>query len=407
MEGSLSTNNWEKYELGEMAVEVRNLFEPVQNEELPYIGLEHIDQNTLKFNSIGQSKDTVSTKKKFLPGDILFGTLRPYFRKVVRPKFKGVCSTDITVVRAKENCTSGFLFYFIANHSFIDYATSISTGTRMPRASWKTLSESNWQFPPLPTQRKIAAILSAYDDLIENNLRRIKILEEMAQNLYREWFVKFRFPGHEQARFVDSEMGRIPEGWEVKRLSETCTLIMGQSPKSEFYNTIGAGLPFHQGVTDFGNRFPKDRMFCTVENRVAEPGDILFSVRAPVGRINLSDKKIVIGRGLSAIRENSGNQWFLFHFLKDKFQKEDIMGGGAIFNSVTKNDMEGIQILYPTQDIIDFFEGLATPLNDKAGVLTKKNNSLRHTRDLLLPRLISGEVDVSDLDINMPNENGL
>ena len=147
--------------------------------------------------------------------------------------------------------------------------------------------------PPLPTQQKIAGILSAYDDLIENNTRRIEILEEMARMLYREWFVKFRFPGHEAVRFVESELGLIPEGWEVKNLIDVCHLIMGQSPKSDFYNENKEGLPFHQGVTNFTDRFPIDKIYTTALNRIAEAGDILFSVRAPVGRINISNKKIV------------------------------------------------------------------------------------------------------------------
>ncbi len=118
--------------------------------------------------------------------------------------------------------------------------------------------------PPLTTQHKIAAILSAYDDLVENNTRRIAILEEMAQSLYREWFVHFRFPGHEKKRTVESTLGRIPEGWEVVKLGDMCAITMGQSPSSEFYNTKGEGLPFHQGVSDFGERFPTDRIYCTI-----------------------------------------------------------------------------------------------------------------------------------------------
>jgi len=118
--------------------------------------------------------------------------------------------------------------------------------------------------PPLPTQRKIAAILSAHDDLIENNTRRIAILEKMAQTIYREWFVHFRFPGHEQVAMVDSELGPIPEGWEVKQLEDICDLVVGQSPKSEFYNEEGEGLPFHQGVKDFGDLFPTTRVYCTI-----------------------------------------------------------------------------------------------------------------------------------------------
>ena len=117
--------------------------------------------------------------------------------------------------------------------------------------------------PLLPTQKKIASILSAYDDLIENNNRRIKILEEMAQNIYREWFVHFRYPDHDDIPLVESELGKIPQGWEVKKLEQFAEVTMGQSPKSEFYNDTGEGLPFHQGVTNFGDRYPQHKVYCT------------------------------------------------------------------------------------------------------------------------------------------------
>jgi type I restriction enzyme S subunit len=228
-------------------------------------------------------------------------------------------------------------------------------------------------WPPLPTQRKIAATFSAYDDLIENNTRRIAILEEMAQSLYREWFVHFRFPGHEKKRMVESPLGMIPEGWEVVKLREICFITMGQSPSSEFYNTKEDGLPFHQGVADFGERFPKDRVYCTAVNRIAEAGDILFSVRAPVGRINLAGKKIVIGRGLCAIRSKTGNQCFVFQQLKELFQEEDTIGNGAIFKAVTKEDMYGIKMIQPPQPIVMSFEQQIQPIFSNLEVLIRKN----------------------------------
>ena len=136
------------------------------------------------------------------------------------------------------------------------------------------------------------------------------------------------------------------------------------------------------------------------ENRIAEAGAILFSVRAPVGRINIANKRIVIGRGLSAIRSKSGKQWFVFHQLKDKFHEEDMMGSGAIFKAVTKKDMHDIKMLAPAESVVDKFEELAQPISRELEVLTYKNVNLRQTRDLLLPKLISGGLDVRHLDIN-------
>jgi type I restriction enzyme, S subunit len=156
--------------------------------------------------------------------------------------------------------------------------------------------------PDLPTQQRIAGILSAYDDLIENNRRRIGLLEQAARLLYREWFVHLRFPGHGTAKIVDG----LPEGWTMKPLSELADMVMGQSPKSEFYNQAGEGLPFHQGVTNYGFRFVEDTIYSSSVTKLAEAGDILFSVRAPVGRINLTMNKIILGRGLAAFRSKSG-----------------------------------------------------------------------------------------------------
>lgn len=311
---------------------------------------------------------------------------------------------NLTWFRNFNNLDSKYLFYWLQSPHGNAQLKRATIGSSQPAYTIVLLKEMEISLPPLPTQRKIAAILSAYDDLIENNVRRIKILEEMAQNLYREWFVKFRFPGHKKAKFVDSPLGRIPEGWELSSLIESCNLIMGQSPKSEFYNTEGIGLPFHQGVTDFGDRYPSERLYCTVEGRTAEKGDILFSVRAPVGRINIANTRMVIGRGLSAIRHKKSFQWFTFNLLKENFKEEDSMGGGTIFKSVTKNDMENIPFILPQESLLQQFEQLAGPLGKQIENLTNINTNLRLTRDLLLPKLISGEVDISELDIHVPEE---
>jgi type I restriction enzyme S subunit len=271
---------------------------------------------------------------------------------------------------------------------------SIITGVNVPHISARDIKAFRFRLPPVENQRRIAAILSAYDDLIGNNTRRIAILEEMARRLYEEWFVHFRFPGHEGVKLVESEIGPVPEGWEISRLAELAEIVMGQSPKSEFYNETGEGLPFHQGVTNFGDFFPTDRLYCTVENRIAESGDILFSVRAPVGRINIATRKMVIGRGLSAIRSKSSHQTFLLCQLRSKFSEEDMMGGGTIFKAVTKKDMHDVQMVTPRDDHVGRFEGIAVPMWSLIKTLTEKNTNLRVQRALLLPKLISGEIDV-------------
>ncbi|HOX87443.1 MAG TPA: restriction endonuclease subunit S, partial [bacterium] len=224
--------------------------------------------------------------------------------------------------------------------------------------------------------------------------------EEMAQRIYREWFVHFRYPGHDNQKLVESELGMIPEGWEIKPLGNISSITMGQSPKSEYYNEIGNGFPFHQGVRFFGKRYPENRIYCSILNRVAEKGDILFSVRAPVGRMNIANAKIVIGRGLAAIRSNNKQQVFLHQQLSHLFKNEDIIGSGTIFNSVTRYDMHSINVLIPQQDLAEKYENIITPVYHDIEILYKMVSILESTRDLLLPKLISGQIDVSDLDID-------
>src|SRR5262249_11619398 len=141
-----------------------------------------------------------------------------------------------------------------------------SQGAAQDNLSLEKLLAFKLRVPSPETQRHIADVLSAYDDLIENNRRRMALLENAARQLYEEWFVHLRFPGHEHTRII----GGLPESWERKPLGEVPHILMGQSPESKFYNDTGEGLPFHQGVADFGDRFISNRIFTTAENRIAD-----------------------------------------------------------------------------------------------------------------------------------------
>lgn len=252
--------------------------------------------------------------------------------------------------------------------------------------------------PPFPVQKKIAAILSAYDELIENNKRRIALLEKMAEEIYREWFVRLRFPGHEKVKIVKG----IPATWVVKRFGEIANFTMGQSPPSESYNESGQGLPFHQGVGTYGNRFPRKVTYCDANGRKARKGDILFSVRAPVGRLNIVDCDMIIGRGLAAIRHKAGYNSYLFYMLKVIFANEDIIGNGSIFNSVGKDELAKFQVLQPDEPLVVQFQSIAASIDQQIEILSRSVDNLMTTRNQLLPRLISGKLSVENLDIQFP-----
>ncbi len=377
-------------------------------DDVPLVKGENVSQGCILWD-ISKRWPTSEWEKmeKFhlLPGDVVVAMDRPWVPAGLKWAFIREGDPKALLVQrcARLRSSNGrlhqdFLRFVIGGPGFENYVKPITTGVNVPHISGQQILDFEFTLPPLPVQRRIAGILSTYDDLIENSQRRIWILEAMARALYREWFVHFRFPGHEKFPRVASAIGDIPKGWEVKKLKDVCNLTMGQSPKSEFYNETGEGQPFHQGVTDFGERFPTDRLFCTVEGRIANTGDILFSVRAPVGRMNIADKKIIIGRGLSAIRHKDGHQALLWEQLRNRFTEDDMMGNGAIFAAVTKDDMQGIELICPPALLVDAVTKHFESIHSEVSALTKQIQNLRRTRDLLLPRLLSGQLDLDARD---------
>ncbi|MFA7448645.1 MAG: restriction endonuclease subunit S [Weeksellaceae bacterium] len=289
-----------------------------------------------------------------------------------------------------------FLYYRLKDESFKYHNLNFAQGAaNQASITLETIKCFKINLPPLETQKKIASILSGYDDLIENNLKRIKILEEMAQQTYEEWFVRMRFPGHDASRASASlnPATGLPEGWEKVKLKDCCDLVMGQSPKSEFYNDEKLGLPFHQGVKDYGFRFPINTSWSTVGNKKAKPNSILFSVRAPVGRLNVASEEIILGRGLAAINHKKGLNSFVFYQLRKIFFEDNLIGGGAIFASVTKSDVERIEFIY-NEELANKFNDFASKIDQQILNLTNQNQRLREARDILLPRLMMGMIEV-------------
>lgn len=295
------------------------------------------------------------------------------------------------VIETKDPSVLSTRYLYYALRPALKHFEQASIGAATQYLTKGILDNFAIQLPDISQQNKIASILASYDDLIENNRRRIALLEDAARLLYREWFVHVRFPGHEHVKIVDG----IPEGWSQTPLSELVTMVMGQSPKSEFYNTHGDGLPFHQGVTNYGFRFVTDTTYSTKVTKLAEPEDILFSVRAPVGRINVTLNKMILGRGLAAFRSKKGNQSFLLYQLKSHFFKEDLIGGGAIYAATNKKDLEKLELLQPTDELVGAFEQISRPIDDQICALSLQTDHLVNARDLLLPRLMDGRLEVA------------
>ncbi len=186
----------------------------------------------------------------------------------------------------------------------------MDSGSAIPSTSRDDFYQLSVNVPPLEQQKKVARILSDLDAKIELNNKMNKTLETMAQALFKKWFVDFEFPGYEKVKFISG----LPDGWREDELTNICDILMGQSPPGETYNESGDGVVFYQGNRDFGFRFPTPRVYCTAPTRIAEDGDILISVRAPVGALNIALERCAIGRGVAALRMKRYSNGFLYYF---------------------------------------------------------------------------------------------
>ena len=267
--------------------------------------------------------------------------------------------------------------------------------------------------PPLPEQRAIANILGTLDDKIELNRRSNETLEEIARAIFKSWFVDFDpvraksagrdpgLPGHLADlfpdSFEDSELGEVPKGCMLGSVDDEFALTMGQSPPGETYNLAGVGLPFYQGSTDFGPRFPTRRVYCTAPTRFAKAGDTLVSVRAPVGDVNMASEDCAIGRGVAAVRHSTGSRSFTYQFMQSiegAFARFN--GEGTVFGSIAKNDFHKIPYVRPPRDLVLAYEMRVSPLDDRLEANERGNRTLAALRDTLLPKLISGELRIDN-----------
>ena len=328
------------------------------------------------------------------PNDILLtnsGTIgRMALVKDVPETFRTTFQKSVAIIKPDtKKVIPSYLYYQL--HNYVTDLVNRSNGSAQKNLLLSTMRAFTLiVHEDLQIQQKLSDILSAYDDLIENSRKQIKLLEEAARRLYKEWFVDLRFPGHETTRIVDG----VPEGWHTLQLSQIADVVMGQSPKSEFYNKNKEGLPFHQGVGSYGTRFVLDETYSTSFTRIAPAGSILFSVRAPVGRLNITRNKVVIGRGLAAMNHKQNLQSFLFYMLKERFFKDDLVGNGSIFASIAKNELLSQKFIVPCVGLDVKFNNIIRQVDRKIESLDEQIHLLTEARDRLLPKLMSGELEV-------------
>ena len=315
------------------------------------------------------------------------------------------------IVVGNERASTRYLEYAVLGSDI----TSYLTGAVMPKLTQGNLNRIEVSCPPREAQDAIVGVLGSLDDRITLLRETNATLEAIAQVLFKSWFVDFdpvrakmegRSPeGMDEATaalfpdsFEESELGLVPREWKCSTVGMSFALTMGQSPPGETYNENGEGLPFYQGRTDFGFRFPSQRVFCTEPTRLAEVGDTLVSVRAPVGDVNVALEQCALGRGVASVRSLSGHRSFTFYSvrsLKSHFELHD--GEGTVFGSINKKDFQSLPIVFPDNAVLDRFEQIISQLDGSIENNEQKLRTLIALRDTLLPRLISGRLRLSEL----------
>ena len=259
--------------------------------------------------------------------------------------------------------------------------------------------------PSIEEQRTIGKVLADIDRKIELNKLINDNLEAMAKQLYDYWFVQFDFPNEEDKPYKSSGGAmvwneklkrKIPQGWSNGILSDVANITMGQSPDGSSYNEDGEGIIFYQGSTDFGLRFPDIRQYTTSPSRYANKGDILMSVRAPVGALNIANNDCCIGRGLSALSSKIGSMPHLYYLMNDfRLKFEGMNSAGTTFGSITKNELFSLPVIIPTKSVISEFEQVCEPIFYKQMIIGEEINALTKQRDELLPLLMNGQASVN------------
>jgi len=288
-----------------------------------------------------------------------------------------------------------FLFYFLFSEVGRQQIESLIFGSAQGGIN-KSIQDNILVFyPPLPEQSRIATVLSWFDDLIEVKKRQNEILEKTAMAIFKSWFIDFE-PFRDGEFVYSEELGKeIPKGWEVKKIGEIAEIIMGQSPPSKFYNEDGIGIPFIQGKGQLGKYTPQTTIFCSCDGKLARAYDILLTVRAPVGELNLADKEYIIGRGIASIRSN----YWPFLFLYFNFNRELLksLEKGTTYDAIVKEDIENLLIVIPPSHILQSFHSLVEPLFQKIILNQKQIMTLRKIRDTLLPLLVFGKLRIEEV----------
>ncbi|KIO60700.1 restriction endonuclease subunit S [Caldibacillus thermoamylovorans] len=404
----MESNEWKEYRFSEL-VEIigggtpKTNVEKYWNGDIPWLSVKDFNSDNRKIyyteKTITKEGLKNSSTNLLEEGDLIIsarGTVGA-LAQLGRPMaFNQSCYG----LKAKKITSNDFIYYLL-KYKIREIKQNIH-GSVFDTITRNTFDVLTAKIPNIKEQKAIANILSTLDEKIETNNKINKKLEEMAQALFKHWFVDFEFPNENGKPYkssggemVESELGEIPKGWKVDKLSSIAEIIMGQSPKSDTYNTDKIGLPLLNGATDFQNKNLSPSKYTSDPKKVGEKGDFVFGVRATIGLVTELDDRYAIGRG-SGIARAFDNMYkeFLYEILNIAFSNFQYTASGSVYLNVSKNDLEDYKLVIPDINILRRYHKITKSILNQKENLKRENAVLEKLRDTLLPKLMSGEIRV-------------
>ncbi|WP_051302809.1 restriction endonuclease subunit S [Salibacterium aidingense] len=376
-------------------------FNPINNPDQPYIGLEHIESGVGVINGIGSSKDTTSMKNVFKESDILLGKLRPYLKKYWYATFEGVCATEVLPLVAKQNIDEKYLFYLVQNESFINYISDRAFGTRMPRTSWNEIAEYEIQIPlKLKEQHKIAAILSSVDEAIEKTEQIIEQTETVKKGLMQQLLTK----GIGHTEYKSSSIGVIPSNWDVKTLNELVVKIFGGGTPSrtvtEYYNgkipwiTV-KDIEDKQEIEDSQEYISEEGLLNSSATLIPKD-NLIVSTRMAVGKALKNNADVAINQDMKGIIVNNNiveTDFLLYAYIynTDKIKR---LATGTTVKGIRLEQLKQIQFRLPPKDEQLKIVSILSNLNEKLNINKRAKSRLEKLKQGLMQQLLTGKVRV-------------
>ncbi|GEM_PF-2681638 len=378
----LIPQDWRVLSLDETTEINKESRDPSNKPETPflYIDIESVENESGNIKNVKNliGKKAPSRARRVIhENDVIMSTVRPYLKAfaIIEKRYENqICSTGFAVLTSKDKLHPKFLLYSLFTKGVINQCTKMMTGGQYPALNSSQVARINIPLPPILEQKSISEVLSTVD-------ARLNIVERESQRIERlkVGLMKELFDGKK---------------WTAVKLGDEkfFEMIMGQSPPSELYNRDGIGLPFLQGNAEFGDLYPSPTIYCSKTMKVAKTGDILISVRAPVGEVNIANVDYCIGRGVGAIRARKDvDSQFLFFYLKSINSKLDSISGGSTFKAITKNQLEKLEVFLPPLDEQKRISLILSTIDKKLSIQKSQKSKLESIKKSLMNDLLTGK----------------